>query len=95
MSLACCLICFLIPGSVAQTAPSPKPLHAAYIQYVRVNEGDSVQPGRTLVELDSRDLRAAVDQAEAARDGAESAVAAAAQQVRAAEAQLELARTTF
>ena len=67
----------------------------AYIQAVRVSEGDYVKPGRTLVELDGRDLRAAVAQAEAARDGAESGIVAAAQQVRAAEAQLELARATF
>ncbi len=66
----------------------------AYASEVRVQVGDSVRAGQTLVVLDSKDLDAAMRLAEAARSearGVESEIGGA---IDSAKAQLDLARAT-
>ena len=69
-------------------------IFAANILEVRVNAGDHVQPGQTLIVLDRRDLEAKLRLAEAARIEAESAVTETGNAITAARANLELARVT-
>lgn len=67
---------------------------AANILEVRVNVGDHVQAGQTLIVLDRRDLEANLRLAEAARTEAESAVTESENAINSARASVELARVT-
>jgi multidrug efflux pump subunit AcrA (membrane-fusion protein) len=67
---------------------------AANIIEIRVQAGDSVQAGQTLVILDRRDLEATVRRADATRAEAESAVAETENAIASARASLDLARVT-
>ena len=67
---------------------------AANILEVRVQAGDHVQAGQTLIMLDRRDLEANVRRSEAARAEAESAIDETESAITAARANLELARVT-
>ena len=67
---------------------------AANILEVRVQTGDHVQAGQTLVVLDRRDLEANLRRSEAARAEAESAIDEAESAMAAARANVELARAT-
>lgn len=60
-----------------------------------VSEGDRVKEGQTLVEIESRDLRAELQGAEAALEEIEWAIRAAGSAVVAAEGQRDLAAATF
>jgi RND family efflux transporter MFP subunit len=66
-----------------------------YVREVRVDVGNRVRAGQTLVVLDSRDLDAAYRQAEAARHEARSAVPEADNAVAGAKASLDLAQATW
>lgn len=67
----------------------------AYVREVRVQPGDTVRPGQTLVILDARDLENSVRQAESARAEARSAMPEVQNAIAAAKASLELADSTF
>jgi RND family efflux transporter MFP subunit len=67
---------------------------AASIVEVRVQTGDHVQAGQTLIVLDRRDLEANLRRSEAARAEAESAIDETESAITAARANLELARVT-
>jgi len=67
---------------------------AANIMEVRVQTGDRVAAGQTLIVLDRRDLEAYLRRAEEARAEAESAIAETENAMAAARANLELARVT-
>jgi len=67
---------------------------AANILEVRVQTGDRVQAGQTLVVLDRRDLEANLRRSEAARAEAESAIDETESAVTAARASLQLAQVT-
>ena len=67
---------------------------AANILEVRVQAGDHVQPGQTLIVLDRRDLEANLRRSEAARAEAESAIDETESAITAARANFELARVT-
>ncbi|MBI4522266.1 MAG: efflux RND transporter periplasmic adaptor subunit [Deltaproteobacteria bacterium] len=62
---------------------------------VAVREGDRVRKGQRLVEIDSRDLRAGLDEAEASIEEMEWTLKAAESAVAAAEGQKDLALATF
>jgi RND family efflux transporter MFP subunit len=79
----------------ARTAATISSKVMGYVREVRVQVGDRVQPGQTLVLLDSRDLEAAYRQAQAARQEARSAMAEVNNAIAAAKAQLDLAQITF
>ena len=67
---------------------------AANILEVRVQTGDHVQAGQTLIVLDRRDLEANLRRSEAARAEAESAIDETESAIAAARANFELARVT-
>jgi RND family efflux transporter MFP subunit len=67
---------------------------AANIIEMRVQAGDSVPAGQTLIVLDRRDLEANLRRAEATRAEAESAIAETENAIASALANLELARVT-
>jgi multidrug efflux pump subunit AcrA (membrane-fusion protein) len=67
---------------------------AAAILDVRVNAGDRVQAGQTLIALDRRDLEANLRRAEAARAEADSVVGEADNAIASARASVDLARVT-
>jgi RND family efflux transporter MFP subunit len=67
---------------------------AANILEVRVQTGDYVRAGQTLIVLDRRDLEAGLRRSEAARVEAESAIGETESAIAAARANLELARVT-
>jgi multidrug efflux system membrane fusion protein len=67
---------------------------AANILEVRVQTGDHVQAGQTLVVLDRRDLEANLRRSEGARTEAESAIDETQSAITVARANLELARVT-
>jgi len=67
---------------------------AANILEVRVQTGDHVQAGQTLIVLDSPDLEANLRRSEAARAEAESAIDETESAITAARANFELARVT-
>jgi len=67
---------------------------AANILEVRVQTGDHVQAGQTLIVLDRRDLEANLRRSEAARAEAESAIEETESAITAARASFELARVT-
>lgn len=62
---------------------------------VSVREGDRVKKGQTLVEIDSRELRAELRAAQAALEEANAAIKAGESAVSAARGQRELAAATF
>jgi RND family efflux transporter MFP subunit len=66
-----------------------------YVKEVKVQAGDRVRAGQTLIVLDSRELEAAYRQAEAALDEARSAAVEADNAVASAKANLDLAQVTF
>jgi RND family efflux transporter MFP subunit len=67
---------------------------AANILEVRVQTGDHIQAGQTLIVLDRRDLEANLRRSEAARAEAESAIDEAENAITAARANFELAGVT-
>jgi membrane fusion protein, multidrug efflux system len=67
----------------------------AYVREVKVQLGDRVKEGQTLVTLDSRDLDAGTRRAAAAREELRQAVPEADSAVAAAKANFDLAQTTF
>src|SRR5215472_6975531 len=67
---------------------------AANILEVRVQTGDHMQAGQTLIVLDRRDLEANLRRSEAARAEAESAIDETENAITAARANFELARVT-
>jgi multidrug efflux pump subunit AcrA (membrane-fusion protein) len=67
---------------------------AATILEVRVQTGDHVQAGQTLIVLDRRDLEANLRRSEAARAEAEAAIEETESAITAARANFELARVT-
>jgi RND family efflux transporter MFP subunit len=67
---------------------------AANIVEIRVQAGDRVQAGQTLIVLDHRDLEAQLHRSEAARTEAESAISETENAIAAASANLDLARVT-
>jgi RND family efflux transporter MFP subunit len=67
---------------------------AANILEIRVQTGDHVRAGQTLIVLDCRDLEANVRRSEAARAEAESAIDEAESAITAARANFELTRVT-
>jgi RND family efflux transporter MFP subunit len=67
----------------------------AYVREVKVQLGDRVREGQTLVTLDSRDLDAAARRAAAAQDELRHAVPEADSAVAVAKANLDLAQATF
>src|SRR5215469_8866913 len=67
---------------------------AADILEIRVQTGDHVQAGQTLIELDRRDLEANLRRSEAARAEAESAIDETESAITAARADFDLARVT-
>lgn len=62
---------------------------------VLVREGDRVKKGQALAEIDSRDLRAELEAAEASLDEVTRTIKAAESAVKAAQGQRELAAATF
>ncbi|HFB98707.1 MAG TPA: efflux RND transporter periplasmic adaptor subunit [Bryobacterales bacterium] len=66
-----------------------------YIREITVDAGDRVKAGQLLVRLDSRDLDAGYERAQAALEEARSAMAEVENAINAAQAQLELAEVTF
>ncbi len=66
----------------------------AAIREVRVQAGDRVRAGQTLVVLDNRDLETSLRRAEAGRAEAQNAIAEAESAIAAAGSQLDLAGTT-
>ncbi len=62
---------------------------------VRVNTGDRVRRGQTLVVLDGRELQANAERATAAASGSKLGLQAAQAEARAAESALTLARLTY
>jgi RND family efflux transporter MFP subunit len=84
-----------VTGSVrARTTAMIASKIMAYVSEVRVNVGDSVRAGHSLLVLDSKDLDAALRQAEGARAEARGAEAELNSAIDAAKAQLDLARAT-
>lgn len=67
----------------------------AYVREMRVQMGDSVQAGQTLVVLDARDTETGVRQAEFARTEARSALPEVQNAIAAAQAQFDLAQATY
>jgi multidrug efflux system membrane fusion protein len=66
-----------------------------YVREVKVQAGDRVREGQSLVTLDTRDLDVSSRRAEAARDEVRTAVPEADSAVAAAKANLDLAQVTF
>jgi RND family efflux transporter MFP subunit len=66
-----------------------------YIRQVRVNPGDRVSAGQTLIVLDSRDLDAALRQAKAAHEEAASTSLEVQNTIQGAKANLDLAEVTY
>jgi len=67
----------------------------AYVRGVKVQVGDRVREGQTLVSLDNRDLEASMRRALAAREEIRNAIPEAESAVAAAKANLDLAQSTF
>ncbi|MGB9611998.1 MAG: efflux RND transporter periplasmic adaptor subunit, partial [Bryobacteraceae bacterium] len=64
------------------------------IREVRVQAGDTVQPGQVIAVIEAREIDSGLKQAEAARDEARNALPEADNAIAAAKAQLELAQAT-
>lgn len=65
-----------------------------YIREVRVQAGDTVQPGQVIAVIEAREIDSGLKQAEAARDEARNAMPEVENAIAAAKAQLELAEAT-
>lgn len=66
-----------------------------YVQEVKVDAGDRVRAGQTLITLDARDLEANYRQAQAGLNEAKSAATEVENAIQASQAQLGLAEATF
>lgn len=66
-----------------------------YVREVKVQVGDRVRRGQSLVVLDARDLDAAANHARAAREEVRSAIPEADSAVTASKARLDLAQVTY
>lgn len=65
-----------------------------YLREVRVQAGDTVQPGQVIAVIEAREIDSGLKQAEAARDEARNALPEVENAIAAAKAQLELAEAT-
>lgn len=65
-----------------------------YIREIRVQAGDTVQPGQVIAVIEAREIDSGLKQAEAARDEARNALPEVENAIAAAKAQLELAEAT-
>lgn len=65
-----------------------------YLREVRVQAGDTVQPGQVIAVIEAREIDSGLKQAEAARDEAHSALPEVDNAIAAAKAQLGLAEAT-
>jgi RND family efflux transporter MFP subunit len=65
-----------------------------YLREVRVQAGDTVQPGQVIAVIEAREIDSGLKQAEAAREEARSALPEVESAIAAARAQLELAEAT-
>ncbi|MBZ5582356.1 MAG: efflux RND transporter periplasmic adaptor subunit [Acidobacteriia bacterium] len=79
----------------ARTAATISAKVMGYVRDVKVQVGDHVTAGQTLITLDARDLEANVRRAEAGRSEVQSAIPEADNGVAAARANLDLAQATF
>jgi RND family efflux transporter MFP subunit len=84
----------LIGSVAARTKVTVAAKVMSYVRTVQAHEGDRVRAGQVLVELDAREMQAALEAAEAMRAEADAAIASAKQGVAAAEAQRDLAAST-
>lgn len=65
-----------------------------YLREVRVQAGDTVQPGQVIAVIEAREIDSGLKQAEAAREEARNALPEVENAIAAAKAQLELAEST-
>lgn len=65
-----------------------------YLREVRVQAGDTVQPGQVIAVIEAREIDSGLKQAEAARDEARNALPEVENAIAAARAQLDLAEAT-
>lgn len=65
-----------------------------YLREVRVQAGDTVQPGQVIAVIEAREIDSGLKQAEAARDEARNALLEVENAIAAAKAQLDLAEAT-
>lgn len=65
-----------------------------YLREVRVQAGDTVQPGQVIAVIEAREIDSGLKQAEAAREEARNALPEVENAIAAAKAQLELAEAT-
>lgn len=65
-----------------------------YLREIRVQAGDTVQPGQVIAVIEAREIDSGLKQAEAARDEARNALPEVDNAIAAARAQLELAEAT-
>jgi len=79
----------------ARTAATLSAKVMGHVREVTVDAGNHVKKGQLLVRLDSRDLDAAYQRAEAGLQEARSAMAEVENAIRAADAQLKLAQATY
>jgi RND family efflux transporter MFP subunit len=79
----------------AQTSATVAARMSGYVREVKVQTGDRVRAGQSLVTLDSRDLDVNSKRAEAARDEVRAAMPEADSAIAAAKANLDLAQVTF
>jgi RND family efflux transporter MFP subunit len=84
------------PGTVrARTATTLSSRVMGYIREIKVEPGDRVQSGQLLATIESRDLDAAVRQAQTTEAEAQSGITEVENGIAAAKAQLALAQATF
>lgn len=87
---------YVATGTVhSRTAATISSKVMGYVQKVDANVGDSVPAGKVLVVIDSKDLEAHVNQAQAAVDEARTALADVENGIAAAKANLDLTQATF
>ncbi len=84
------------PGTVrARVTAALSAKVMGYIREITVDAGDRVKAGQLLVRLDSRDLNAGYERAQAALAEARTAMSEVENAIAAAQAQLQLAEVTF
>ena len=86
-----------VSGHVAATETRLAPEAGGRVLTLTVKEGDSVQPGQTVMTLDTRDVQLSIDRAKAEQAAAEAQLrlvqaGARAEDIRQAQSQIETAR---